>query len=146
MLLFEIAAILCIGLLIGTEFAVSAFINPVLQQLEESARSASVRLFATRLGRAMPFWYVLSFLFLLAADFLYHRRLSMLIAATAIWATVILITVLVLVPINNRMMRLPAGEFSLEARQAHRRWNTLHGFRVAALCISFICFLAAVLI
>ena len=148
MLSFEIAAILCIGLLIGVEFAVSAFINPILWRLEESAQAEAIPHFARRLGRAMPFWYALSFLFLLAATWAdrHQAHLPLLITAAAIWAAVILITVLVLVPINNRMMRLPAGSFTREARQAHKRWDTLHRLRILALGISFACFLSAILV
>ncbi|HZY63101.1 MAG TPA: DUF1772 domain-containing protein [Edaphobacter sp.] len=148
MLSFEIAAILCIGLLIGVEFAVSAFINPILWKLDESAQADAIRLFARRLGRAMPFWYSLSLLFLLAIAWIgrYQAHLSWLITSIAIWVAVILITVIVLVPINNRMMRLPAGSFTQEAHQAHKRWDTLHRLRILALGISFVCFLAAILI
>lgn len=38
MLLLNTLTTVCIGLLIGTEFAVSAFINPVLWKLEERRR------------------------------------------------------------------------------------------------------------
>lgn len=148
MLSFEIAAILCIGLLIGVEFAVSVFINPILWRLDESAQADAIRLFARRLGHAMPFWYVLSLLFLLVTAWIdrHQSHLPLLITAIAIWVAVVLVTVLVLVPINNRMMRLPAGSFTQEARQAHRRWDTLHRLRIFALGVSFVCFLAAVLV
>ena len=147
MLSFEIAAILCIGLLIGVEFAVSVFINPILWKLDESAQADAIRLFASRLGHAMPFWYVLSLFFLLATAWIdrHQSHLPLLIAASAIWMAVILVTVLVLVPINNRMMRLPAGSFTQEARQAHRRWDTLHRLRIFTLGVSFVCFLASIL-
>ena len=57
----------CIGLLVGVEFAVSAFVNPVLWTLEPSAQSAAIRLFARKLGRAMPPWYIASFVLLVIA-------------------------------------------------------------------------------
>jgi len=38
--LLNIATILCIGLLIGAEFAVSAFINPVVWKLDPAAQAA----------------------------------------------------------------------------------------------------------
>src|SRR6185437_9691670 len=60
-----IATTVCIGLLIGTEFAVSVFINPVLRKLDDRTQAKAVSLFAARLGRAMPFWYGLSLLLLL---------------------------------------------------------------------------------
>ena len=51
-----IAAVVSIGLMVGVEFAVSAFINPILLQLEDRPRAQATRLFARRLGTAMPFW------------------------------------------------------------------------------------------
>lgn len=53
----NLVSIVSIGLMIGTEFAVSVFINPILLRLDEPARSEAVRLFGRKLGKAMPFWY-----------------------------------------------------------------------------------------
>ena len=133
-------------MLIGTEFAVSVFINPVLEKLEDCTQAKAVSLFATRLGRAMPYWYVLSFLFLIAEAVVRHDQPEsvLLIAAGAIWFTVIVLTLLFLVPINNRMMKLNAASFPVEMRQEHRRWDTLHRGRVVALTASLLCFLIAV--
>jgi hypothetical protein len=43
--LLNIATILCIGLLIGNEFAVSAFINPVVWKLDSGAQATAFRRF-----------------------------------------------------------------------------------------------------
>lgn len=136
----------CIGLLIGTEFAVSVFINPILEKLDSRARARATSLFAARLGRAMPFWYGASLLLLIgeAAIERHARGSVLLIAASAIWLAVIVLTVLFLVPINNRMMRLDSESFPAAAQQEHRRWDTLHRLRVAALIVAMVCFLLAV--
>lgn len=68
-----------------------------------------------------------------------------MIVADAIWATVIVLTLLFLVPINNRMMQLDAGAFPEKARRAHDRWDMLHRIRVAALATAMICCLLAIL-
>ena len=143
MLLLDIVTIVCVGLLIGTEFAVSVFINPVLRKLEDSARAQAISLFAARLGTAMPFWYVLSLLLLIVEAVMrrHERGLILLIAASVIWAAVIVATVLFLVPINNRMMRLDTSSFPEEARREHERWVALHHLRVMALVIALVCFL-----
>jgi hypothetical protein len=44
MLILNIAAIVCIGLMTGVEFAVSAFIDPVLWKLERNAQMEAIRL------------------------------------------------------------------------------------------------------
>lgn len=142
--LLDIATTVCLGLLIGTEFSVSAFINPVLRKLDDHAQSTAIRLFACRLGRAMPFWYALSFLLLLIETAVrYHQPgFTRLGAASAIWAAVIVLTLLFLVPINNRLARTQSG-FSEQNRREHRRWDSLHRLRVLALAVSMIAFLSA---
>jgi uncharacterized membrane protein len=142
----DIVAILCIGLLVGTELAVSVFINPVVWQLDERAQANAIRLFAVRLGKAMPFWYALSLIFLIIEAIVHRRQagLSLLIAACVIWTTVILLTLLFLVPINNRMMRLSTTSFPEAERQEHRKWDTRHRLRIAALSAAFLCFLITI--
>ena len=147
MLILDITVIVCIGLLVGTEFSVTVFINPILSRLDESAQAAATRLFAIRLGRSMPFWYAASLLLLLAETFLRRHEpgFTRLVLADAIWVTVIVVTLLFLVPINDRMMQLDSGAFPEQARCAHDRWDMLHRIRVAALAAAMICCLLAIL-
>lgn len=145
-LLLDVVTTVCVGLLIGTEFAVSAFINPILWQLEEGAQSRSIALFARRLGTAMPFWYGAAFLLLVGEAVM--RRGSggrvLLSVAVVLWAAVIVLTLAFLVPINNRMARLDGVALPEAARREHRRWDGLHRLRVATLTAAMICFLIAV--
>lgn len=144
-LILDIFAILCIGLMIGTEFTVSAFINPILKQLDASAQAHATRLFARKLGFVMPFWYVLG-LVLLIAEAVFRRRqpgVALLIASAAIWTAVIIFTLIFLVPINNRIARANSGTFTSQLQAEHRKWDMLHRWRVAALIAAFICLLAA---
>jgi uncharacterized membrane protein len=146
MLFTDILTTVCVGLMIGTELTVSVFVNPVLWKLEDGAQVAAIRMFARRLGTAMPFWYVLSLLLLVLEMLLRHHEagFGLLIMAVAIWAVVIVLTLLFLVPINNRMMRLEAGSLADEAKQAHHRWDSLHRLRVIALTAAMVCFLLAI--
>jgi uncharacterized membrane protein len=143
----DLITIVSIGLLIGTELAVSAFVNPVLRMLDDRAQADAIRLFARRLGFAMPFWYSGSLL-LLVIEMVkrFHQPEEWLLgAATGIWIAVIVLTLLFLVPINNRMMRMNPGEFRNGAAQReHQRWDLLHRFRVAALTVAMILLLAGI--
>jgi uncharacterized membrane protein len=141
--LLDIVTTLCIGLMIGTEFAVSVFINPILGKLEQSAEAQATRLFALKLGAIMPFWYGLSLL-LLVAEMVVRRHqpgVTLLGAASAIWVGVIVFTVLLLVPINNRIAKMDSDGFTERLRREHRRWNSLHRWRVLALGTAMICLL-----
>ena len=146
MLIVQILAIVSIGLLIGTELAVSVFINPILARLDTRTRAQAIQMFATRLGKAMPFWYAANFVLLLTVTYLHrqHPGLALLIAASAIWAMVILLTILFLVPINNRMMRIDPDSFTEAQQREHHRWTTLHHLRVLSLCVAMICLLVSI--
>jgi uncharacterized membrane protein len=144
--LLRIAAVVSIGLMIGVEFAVWAFINPILLQLEDRPRAQATRLFARRLGTAMPFWYTLNFVFLIAAWVHLHHAwgASLLAVAACIWAAVIVLTLIFLVPINNRLARPEAHESPAQAHREHKRWDSLHRARVIALAAAMVLFLIAV--
>jgi uncharacterized membrane protein len=141
-----IATTLCIGLMIGTEFAVSAFINPVLEKLDSRTRMAIIRLFAAKLGFAMPFWYALGLLLLVteAIIFRHSPQFPWLGAAAGLWVAVIVLTLLFLVPINNRMARPSPDTASGDELREHKKWDSMHRIRVIALTAAMTFFLIAI--
>ncbi len=145
--LLDIVTTVCIGLLIGTEFAVAAFINPILRKLGAREELRAIRLFAAKLGAAMPVWYGVSLLLLIAEAVLRRGENGylLLIAAGAIWAAVIVLTILFLVPINNRLARVDPDAVPEPALKEHGRWDAMHRWRVATLTAAMVCFLIAVL-
>jgi hypothetical protein len=134
--LLDIITILCIGLMVGTELTVSLFINPIIWQLDEPAQAKAFSLFGRYLGKAMPIWYILSLVLLIAEAYLRRHQpaLTPLLTAIIIWIAVILYTVTTLVPINNRIVAL-----STRWRSEHKRWDTLHRWRILFLTIAMIC-------
>ena len=142
----NVATILCIGLLIGAEFSVSAFVNPVLNKLTSAARAEATRLFARRLGAVMPFWYIASLLLLLAETII-HLRNSLIVwlgIAVAFWVAAIALSVVCLVPINNRIARMDVDGWNETSQRDHRKWDALHRVRVFALAVAMIFFLAGI--
>lgn len=146
MLILNLATTLCIGLMIGTEFAVSAFVNPVIYTLDESTQARTIRLFAARLGAAMPFWYVLGLLLLVVETVMLRHTAGagLLAVASAIWALVIVLTLIFLVPINNRMAHMETTAFAGNAQREHHKWDRMHRLRVAVLSAAMVCFLVAI--
>ena len=49
-LFLNIVTAVSIGMLVGTEFAVSAFINPILRKLDDQLQAQAIRLFAKNEG------------------------------------------------------------------------------------------------
>jgi uncharacterized membrane protein len=144
--LLNIATILSVGLMIGTEFAVSAFINPILDQLDDRPRLTAIRLFAAKLGFVMPFWYGLNLLLLVAEAVLLRHQPGFLLldTAIAIWSVVIVLTLLFLVPIANRMARLAPDAPAAGALAEQQKWDSMHRVRVAALIAAMVLFLIGI--
>jgi hypothetical protein len=132
--LIEVAALLVMGPLVGVEFGVAAFFNPLVAKLPDAAfrqaRSGGSRL----LGALMPFWYI-GALLLLIADAVLSRN-ALVVGAVALMAAAVLLTVTTLVPINNRI-----GRWQTDAdvsRELAGRWDRLHWLRVALLAALFL--------
>src|ERR1700749_300513 len=103
--LLDTLTITLAGLMVGNELAVSASVNPAMWQLEAGPQARGLSLLARSLGRGMPVWAGLC-LALLALEWFLHRHQAAwvpLLAAPLIWAGVIVYTVVMLVPINNRI-------------------------------------------
>ena len=143
---FQIVTTISIGLMIGAEFAVWAFINPIIWRLEEPSRMEAIRYFARRLGKVMPFWYVFNLILLVSEAFLLRRetRSTLIGAAAGIWAVVIILTLMFLVPINNRLASWNSHQPVDQAQREHKRWDAMHRARVVALETAMVLFLLAV--
>ncbi|MBS1806509.1 MAG: DUF1772 domain-containing protein [Acidobacteria bacterium] len=145
-MILDVLSIVSIGLLIGAEFSVSAFINPVLLKLEPVAEARATSLFAQNLGQMMPFWYVANLL-LLIAEVVMHRHdagISWLTAAPMLWVVTIGFTLLILVPINNRIATMNPNAYSDKLKQEHAKWEMLHRWRVLSLTMAFVSFLIGI--
>jgi hypothetical protein len=130
----EMLAPVITGPMVGVEIAVATFTNPIIARLPDDAfrdaRSEGSRV----LGKVMPFWYIATLVVLIAAAVVSH---SVLIAVAAgLMAAVVLLTVTVLVPINNRI-----GAWTQSggpSRDLAGRWDRLHWLRVAVLVALFV--------
>lgn len=123
------------GTMVGNEWAVTAFFNPAVRQLESTSQARGLSILARSLGRVMPIWYGLCFALLGLETFLHHREAAFapLLIATVIWAVAILFSITALVPINNRVARLNAGAPAPGWKQEHKKWDSLHRARVVLL-------------
>jgi uncharacterized membrane protein len=134
-----------IGLMVGVEFAVAVFVGPILHRLpagpsiEASADGGRV------LGRVMPFWYVGSLILTAAlADGTWGKPAAgSAIAAAALLVVSVVMSLTLLVPINNRSATWTADNHPDDWREQHRRWDRLHYARVAILIAAFVLALVA---
>src|SRR5450755_2885363 len=133
----NVVAIIIAGLMVGSELAIAAFVNPTLDRLPDNVHLPVASALARVQGRFMPFWYILVFLLTLAEVYIQWRqngRLPIWIATSAVlWMLAILYSVTALVPVNNRIKSNPPPDW----KTYRRRWDLLHRWRVALLTISF---------
>lgn len=136
----QVLAVIITGPLLGVEFGVGAFTNPILRRLPDAAYRQARGTGAGVLGTVMPFWYLGSTVLLIAAAV--WRPGPMLITPVVLMGLVMLLSVTVLVPINNRVAAGFGGDDAGEDREQFdelaRRWDRLHWVRVALLAAAFV--------
>src|SRR5579862_8719539 len=128
------------GLMVGNELAVSAFVNPAIWLLESGPQARGLSILARSLGRAMPVWYGVC-LALLAFEAFLHRHEAIfvpLITATLIWTGVIVFTIGMLVPINDRIASLNTAGPAYEWKRDHKKWDSLHRIRILLLTVALL--------
>ena len=128
-----IVALVLTGPLVGVELGVAAFTSPLVAKLPDEPyrmfRSGGGRL----LGALMPVWYIGTLVVLIAGAVVSRNVLA--IVAVALMAMAVLLSVTVLVPINNRI-----GAWRSEVdvdRELAGRWDRLHWVRVGLLIAMF---------
>ena len=145
--LLDVMTILCAGLMIGNELAVSLFVNPVIWKLDDRPQAKALSLLAHSLGKAMPVWYALCLVLMIVEAYLRRQTpaLTLLLVAVAIWIAIIIYTVTTLVPINNRIEGLAAVALPEGWQQEHKKWDTLHRWRILFLIAAMVCLIYGIL-
>jgi hypothetical protein len=142
-------SLLSSGILVGNELAVAFFIHPVLYSVPDDAHARVVKPLAGRLGRFMPFWYALTLVFavlqlLTEPNGSLSRWLGC--AAAALMALIIIVTIVLMVPINNRIARLDLDRLPKDWLNMRKRWDLYHRVRVVLLGLVFALLLLAALL
>jgi hypothetical protein len=133
------------GVMVGVEFAVAVFVNPMVLRLP-AGPSLQARADGGRvLGRVMPFWYSgsLPLTTWLAAVKWGGPAGDAAVAAAALLAVTVVMSITLLVPINNRSVTWTADNHPADWREQHQRWDRLHYARVAILVAAFVLALVA---
>jgi uncharacterized membrane protein len=139
--LLDLITIVSAGLMTGNELAIAAFVNPALRRLESGPQAQARSVLARSLGQGMPVWYGLCLALLVLVSFLHRHQTTMLAAlmtAAVIWAGVILFSIGMLVPINNRIASLNATAPAPGWEHDHKKWDVLHRVRVLLLLIALL--------
>ena len=134
-----------LGVMVGVEFAVAVFVNPILLRLPVGpaleARADGGRV----LGTVMPFWYIGSTLLTvwLAAVTWGGPAGGAAVAAAVLLVVSVVMSIALLVPINNRSKTWTADNHPADWREQNQRWDRLHYVRVAILIAALVLTLVA---
>ncbi|WGW12198.1 DUF1772 domain-containing protein [Saxibacter everestensis] len=132
--------VVVVGLMVGVELAVALFVNPICGRLSRDAAVAARVDGARALGRVMPFWYGGSVA--IAALWMMliwgQSQMRMVLPAVGLLVISVLMSIILLVPINSRVASWSAGAIPADWKQQVRRWDRLHYARVVIVVIAFV--------
>jgi uncharacterized membrane protein len=134
------------GVMVGVEFGVAVFINPIQRRLPVGSWIEVTAAGGRILGRVMPFWYIGSLLLTagLAAAKWGGTAGDAAVAAAGLLIVSVVMSLTVLVPINNRIITWTADDHPADWREQHQRWDRWHYARVAVIVAAFVLLLLAV--
>jgi uncharacterized membrane protein len=134
-----------VGVMVGVEFAVAVFVNPILLRLPAGSSLEARADGARVLGRVMPFWYFGSLLLTawLAAVTWGGPAGDAAAAAAALLAVSVVMSITLLVPINSRSATWTGDRHPADWHEQQQRWDRLHYARVAIIVAGFVLTLVA---
>lgn len=135
----EVFTVVVVGLMVGVEFSVAFVINPILTGLP---RDSAVRARAhggRMLGAVMPFWYIGSLILIVVGAVVgWHQPgAGLLVVAAALLVVSVVMSVLLLVPINNRGRTWTEENLPEDWKEQMNRWDRYHYVRVAIIIAAF---------
>ncbi len=133
----SIVAVVVVGLMVGVEASVAFVVNPIVDRLPGNAGLLARSDGARMLGRAMPVWYGASLLLTVATAVRRPDAAAPAWAAAALLVVSIIMSVALLVPINNRSRAWTPDTAPADWRQQIGRWDRLHVARVAMIVAAF---------
>lgn len=135
-----ILTVVVVGLMVGVELAVAAVLNPILAALPEDSGQLGRAHGGRMLGAAMPVWYILSLI--LAAAWAVvgwsEPGTGLIVTAAGLLVVSVVMSVALLVPINNRSKTWTPENRPADWKEQGRRWDRLHYGRVAVIVAAFV--------
>ncbi|MEV7615799.1 DUF1772 domain-containing protein [Streptomyces sp. NPDC089799] len=135
----EVVTTVVVGVMVGVEFAVAFVMNRILNALPEDSRQLGHAHGGRMLGAVMPVWYIGSLVLvgIWAVAGWHHRGAGLVVTAGALLLLSVVMSVLLLVPINNRNKTWTPENRPADWKQQLARWERLHYVRVAVIIAAF---------
>ncbi|MEU9294799.1 DUF1772 domain-containing protein [Streptomyces sp. NPDC048266] len=135
----EVFTTVVVGVMVGVEFSVAFVVNPILNALPEDSGQLGRAHGGRMLGAVMPVWYLTS-LVLVAVWAVIGRHdngTGLVVTAGGLLLLSVIMSILLLVPINNRSKTWTPENRPADWKQQSNRWDRLHYIRVAIIVAAF---------
>ncbi|MFC8043290.1 anthrone oxygenase family protein [Nocardia sp. NPDC057353] len=134
-----IGTVVLIGLMVGVELSVAFVVNRILDALPDEATLLGRAHGGRMLGALMPFWYLgsvaLSAIWAVAAWG--EPGTGLVVTAAALLVASVVMSLALLVPINNRAKTWTAENRPADWEEQSGRWDRYHYVRVAVIVAAF---------
>ncbi|MEU6298561.1 DUF1772 domain-containing protein [Streptomyces erythrochromogenes] len=141
----EVFTVVVVGVMVGVEVSVAFVINRILDALPEDSGQLGRSHGGRMLGAVMPVWYIAS-LVLVAVWAVAGRRdpgAGLVVTAGALLILSVIMSILLLVPINNRGKTWTPENRPADWKEQMNRWERYHYVRVAVIVAAFALLAAA---
>ncbi|MEV5011358.1 DUF1772 domain-containing protein [Streptomyces sp. NPDC055692] len=141
----EVITTVVVGLMVGVEFSVAFVMNPIFNALPEDSNQLAHSHGGRMLGAVMPFWYIGSLVLVAvwAVAGWRHHGTGLVVTAAALLIVSVIMSLLLLVPINNRGKTWTPDNRPDDWKQQMKRWDRYHYVRVAVIVAAFALLVAA---
>ncbi|MGW7262262.1 anthrone oxygenase family protein [Streptomyces sp. NPDC054842] len=141
----EVVTTVVVGVMVGVEFSVAFVINRILNALPEDSGQLGRAHGGRMLGAVMPVWYigslVLAAIWAVAA---WDRPgTGLVVTAAGLLILSVVMSLLLLVPINNRNKTWTPENRPADWKEQMNRWDRWHYVRVAVIIAAFACLATA---
>ncbi|MFI6345325.1 anthrone oxygenase family protein [Streptomyces sp. NPDC050560] len=135
----EVVTTVVVGVMVGVEFAVAFVLNPILDALPGDSGQLGRAHGGRMLGAVMPVWYLASLALVAVWSFAgrHHHGTALVVTAGGLLLLSVLMSVLLLVPINNRGKTWTPENRPADWKEQMNRWDRLHHVRVAVIIAAF---------
>ena len=135
----QVITIVVVGVMVGVEFSVAFIINRIFDALPEDSGQLGRAHGGRMLGAVMPFWYMGSLVLVViwAIAGWHDHGTGLVVTAGALLIVSVLMSVLLLVPINNRSKTWTPDNRPADWKRQMNRWERLHYIRVAVIIAAF---------
>jgi uncharacterized membrane protein len=141
----EIVSTVVVGVMVGVEFSVAFVLNRILDALPGDSGQLGRAHGGRMLGAVMPVWYVTSLVLVAvrAVAGRHHDGTGLVVTAGALLLLSVLMSVLLLVPINDRGRTWTPENRPEDWKEQMNRWDRYHYVRVAVIIAAFALLVAA---